>query len=106
MVEVRRASLRGATQPPPSPGPLERHALLPRDEAESLAQLEEEALDAIDDGLLEVALAPVRPLIEPEELEHERILQHIARRRDLMPSLGERSDLLLVAALGESFEEE
>lgn len=38
-------------------------------EAEALAQLQEEALDAIDDGLLQIALAPVRALVEPEELE-------------------------------------
>ena len=35
---------------------LERDALLPRDEGEALAQLEEEVLDAIDDQLFELAL--------------------------------------------------
>lgn len=85
---------------------LERHALLPRDEAEALAQLEEEAFDAIDDRLLEIALAPVRPLVEPEELEHERVLHHVGRHLDLVSAPSEREDLLLVAALRQPLEEE
>jgi len=85
---------------------LERHALLPRDEAEAFAQLKEERLEAIDDGLLEVALAPVRPLVEVEEFEHEGVLQHVGGHLDFVSAPREREDLVLVAALRQALEEE
>lgn len=42
---------------------LERDAFLPGAEAEALAELEQKRLESIDDRLLEVALAPSRPLV-------------------------------------------
>ena len=82
----------------------EGDALMPRDEAEAFAQLEEEPFDAIDDGLLQIALTTLGPLGEPEELEDERVLQHIGRNVDLVSAPSKREDLLLVAALRETLE--
>jgi hypothetical protein len=85
---------------------LESHALLPCNEAEALAELEEKALEAIDDGLLEISLAPVGAFVEPEELEDERVFQHVGQHLDLVSMPREREDLLLVAAHRETLEEE
>jgi len=84
----------------------ERHALLSRDEAEALAELEQELLDAVDDGLLELTFAPLGALTKPEELEHERILEDIGWPVELVSAPGKRQDLVLVAALGEALEQE
>src|SRR5207248_6305699 len=51
---------------------VERDALLARDEAEALPELEKKFLKPLDDRALEVRLEPRRPLLEPEELEDER----------------------------------
>ena len=53
---------------------VEGDALLPGHEAEALAQLQQERLQVVDDGLLQVALQPVGALLQLQELEHHRIL--------------------------------
>jgi hypothetical protein len=61
--------------------------LLSSDETETSSQLEQEGFEAIDDGLLEVAFLEVRAFLKIEELEHERILDHVARLRDGLAGL-------------------
>ena len=85
---------------------LEGEPSLSCDEAEALAELEQERLEAIDDRLLEVALEPRRAFLEVEELEDERVLHDILRGGDGLPLFGERQDLVLVAALRQPLEKE
>jgi hypothetical protein len=85
---------------------IERVPLLPRDEAEALAEFEEEVLDAVDDRLLEVALEPGVTLGQVEELEHEGVFDNVAWNEHLVPLPGESENPRLVAALRQSLEEE
>jgi len=68
---------------------IERDALLSRDEAEALAQLEEERFEAVDERLLEIALAPMGPFIEVEE--HERVLHDVGGSLELVSALRDRA---------------
>jgi len=85
---------------------VEGEPLLARHEAEALAQLQQERLDAVDDRLLQLALSPLRSLVEPQELEHERLLDHVRGMFELVPSACQRHHLLLVAALRQPLEQE
>lgn len=58
---------------------VEGQPLLARHEAEPLAELEQERFDAVDDRLLKVALTPRGALVETEELQNERLLDHLGR---------------------------
>jgi len=69
---------------------VQRHAFLTCDETESLTELEQERFDAVDDGLFEVAFAPLGSLAESEELEYERILEDVCWRLDFVPASRER----------------
>jgi hypothetical protein len=60
-------------------------------EAKPLAEFEEEGLEAIDDGLLEILLAPVGALGEAEKLEDHRVLHDVDRALDLLDLLTCRS---------------
>src|SRR5207244_3654560 len=63
---------------------LEREPLLSRDEAEAFPHLEEEFLEPADDRLFEIPLLRRRLLAKVEELEDERILDHVAGYGDLL----------------------
>ena len=60
---------------------------------------------SIDNGLLEVALAPVGTFVESQEFEHERVRQDVGGPLELVSAPRERLDFVLVAAPGEAFEE-
>ncbi len=75
---------------------VERDALLPRDEAEPLAQFEHELLEMVDDRLFQVAFAPVGTVGQTEEFENERILHNILRLADLLALVGEREDIVFL----------
>jgi hypothetical protein len=75
-------------------------ALLPRDEAEPFAEFEQELLQVVDDGLLEIALVPVGAVGQAEEFEDERILHDVLRGDDFLAAMREREDVVLVAAGG------
>lgn len=81
-------------------------ALLAADEAEALAELEEEGLEAIDDGLFEIALVVGGAIAELEEFEDERVLDDVAGRGDFLAGLGELADLVGVLVAGQALEEE
>lgn len=77
---------------------IEGEALLAGIEEEAFAEFEEEVLEAIDDGLLEIGLGVAGLRIEAEELEHERLLQQVLRPDDDLAFLGEPPDARLVPA--------
>ncbi|HET7503930.1 MAG TPA: hypothetical protein VFK02_23070 [Kofleriaceae bacterium] len=82
------------------------HPHLTADEAEALAHLEQEDLEPVDDGLLDVAFQHRRMFADIEELEHERILDHVGRRRDVLVVARERAHLVRVSVLGEALEQQ
>jgi hypothetical protein len=63
----------------------EGQALLPRDEAEALAQLQKEILEPLDDRSLEIGFEPRGLLLKAEKLEDQRILHDIGRCLDARP---------------------
>ena len=77
---------------------VEGEALLAGLEEEAFAEFEEEVLEAIDDGLLEVGLGVAGLRIEAEELEHERLLQQVLWPHDDLAFFGELADALFVPA--------
>lgn len=85
---------------------VEADSLLASHETEALAELEQERLEAVDDGLLQVSLPPVRALRQVEELEHERVLDDAPRSGDLLAHARQREDAVLVPALCEALVEE
>jgi hypothetical protein len=84
---------------------VEGEALLSREEAEPLAEFEHEFLQVVDDGLLEVALAPVGLFGQTEEFEDDGVLHDILWGEDLLAAAREGEDLVLVAAGGEALVE-
>jgi hypothetical protein len=74
----------------------DRHALLPRDEAEALPQLQQEALQLPQDGRLQLALAVVGR--QAEEVEDVRISEDEVRGR--AAGFAERREGLLDDRLG------
>lgn len=77
---------------------IEGEALLAGLEEEAFAEFEEEVLQAVDDGLLQVVFGVTRFFLQAQELEHERLLQQILRPDDDLAFLGELADACLVPA--------
>lgn len=76
---------------------VEGEPLLPCLEREALAQLQEERLQLIDDGGLEVVLGVLGPLVEPEELQHQRVLHEVSSTFDHLTVGRQPPDLALIA---------
>lgn len=68
------------------------------------AELEHERLKPVDDGLLDVPLAQRRRFTEIEELQDERVLDHIFGLADLLVTPRQRGDFVGAAVLGELLE--
>jgi hypothetical protein len=81
-------------------------APLASDEAEALAELQEERLEPVDDRLLQIALEPVPALLQLEELEHHGVLQDVARMPNTLAFLREGQNPILVPALCEPLVEQ
>jgi len=77
---------------------IEGEALLASLEKEAFAEFEQEMLQPVDDGLLQIRLGVAGFFLQAQELEHQRLLQQILRAHDDLPFLGELADACLVPA--------
>jgi hypothetical protein len=77
---------------------------LPTHEGESLAQLQQELTQFVDQGLFQVGFQVTLALGKPGELQDVWVFNQIGRLHDLMSLLGQRSDPFLVSAQGQPLE--
>ena len=77
---------------------VEAEALLARLEQKTLAEFQQELLEPVDDRGFQFALGIGGPLLQTQELQHDRVLDKVRRFLDHMPLAGEATHLPLVAA--------
>lgn len=77
---------------------IEGEALLAGLEKKAFAEFEEEVLQAVDDGLLQIVFRVASLFLQAEELQHERLFQQILRPDDDLSLLRELADACLVPA--------
>ena len=84
---------------------VEGESLLARLEEEAFAHFQQEALDLVDDGGFEIGLGIAAPLVQTEELQHQRFLEQVARVADGLPFVCEPANAFFVTAESEALVE-
>jgi hypothetical protein len=82
---------------------VEREPLLAGFEQEALTQLQQEILQSVDDGLLQVRLRIATFFFQPQELQNIRLLEEVFRLRDDLAFLRKTLDPILVPAQSQPF---
>lgn len=85
---------------------VEREALLTGDEGETFAEFEEEGLELIEEGLLDIGFDEAVRLRQSNKFHDDGIFEDVGGGENFLTFGREAADAGLVAALGETLEEE
>ena len=84
---------------------VEGESLLPRLEEKAFAQLQKEFFEVRDNGRFEIGLGVAGFFVQPQEFQHQGILQNVFGRGDDLAFLGQFANADFVSAEGEALVE-
>ena len=85
---------------------VERDPFLPGDEGETFAEFQQEGLQVVDEGLLQIGFHETMRFGQSEEFDDDRIFEHIHGRGNFLSFGRELHQSDLVPALGEAFKKQ